>query len=397
MENDDIKENEINEEKKEEIKENKLNSNLEENKVLELINNYFNGPNKDENNNIQDISYTEWVEKNTNIKKLCESYEVEYSNEENTINTNTDNNIILPKKTHKPKNLFGVIENRDFACELKLLKWITEDEKHKNKFIKIDNKGQNLNRHSDILPYEYNIVPLNENNKDKKDINNYINASYISSPFDNKTKLFIATQTPLENTISSFWKMIYDHKIKLIIMLSNQEEETQGKYKIYWPNNKENILKINEGDFNLDIELIHKEEIAPQMVLLRKFKLNNEFEVKQIQVISWPEHGLPGEEYLVNMIIEKMIKHFEEQKKDNIPVVVHCCDGVGRTGTIIAIFLINMCLEELKKMKKEPIMCVFNVVRKLREQRYSFVTDIEQYKYIYDFALYWIKKNYPLD
>jgi DNA repair protein RecO (recombination protein O) len=63
----------------------------------------------------------------------------------------------------------------------------------------------------------------------------------------------------------------------------------------------------------------------------------------------------------------------------------------------LAIFLINMCLEELKKMKKEPIMCVFNVVRKLREQRYSFVTDIEQYKYIYDFALYWIKKNYPLD
>ena len=59
MENDDIKENEINnEEKKEEIKENKLNSNIEENKILELINNYFNGPNKDENNNIQDISYT---------------------------------------------------------------------------------------------------------------------------------------------------------------------------------------------------------------------------------------------------------------------------------------------------------------------------------------------------
>jgi protein tyrosine phosphatase len=48
-------------------------------------------------------------------------------------------------------------------------------------------------------------------------------------------------------------------------------------------------------------------------------------------------------------------------------------------------------------MKKEPIMFIFNVVRKLREQRYSFVTDIEKYKYIYDFALYWIKKNYPLD
>ena len=55
-----------------------------------------------------------------------------------------------------------------------------------------------------------------------------------------------------------------------------------------------------------------------------------------------------------------------------------------------------MCLEKLKSIKKEPMMCVFNIIRKLREQRYSLVTDIEQYKFIYDFSLYWIKNNYPL-
>ena len=395
MENNDIEREKNNEEQKKKIEDNKLNEDYSN--FLEMINNYFSGPNKDDNNQIQDISYTEWVEKNSNIKKLCETYEVEYSNEQNKININQSNNNTLSNNNYKSKNPFGTIENHDFACELKLLKWITEDEKHKNKFIKIDSKEKKLNRHNDILPYEYNIVPLDQNNSDKKDINNYINASYITSPFDNKSKLFIATQTPLENTISSFWKMIYNHKIKLIIMLSNIEEEKQEKYKIYWPNNKEEKLKINEGDFNIDIELIHKEEIAPQTVLLRKFKINNEFEIKQIQVISWPEHGLPGEEFLVNMIMEKMIKHFEEQRKDNVPVVVHCCDGVGRTGTLIAIFLIDMCLEQLKKFLKKPIMCVFNIIRKLREQRYSFVTDIEQYKYIYYFTLYWIKKNFSLE
>ena len=394
MENNIIEIEKNNEEQKEKIEDNKLNE--EDSNLLEMINNYFSGPNKDENNQIQDISYTEWVEKNINIKRLCEAYEIEYSNDQNKINTNQSNNT-LSDNNYKSKNPFGTIENHDFACELKLLKWITEDEKHKNKFIKIDSKEKKLNRHNDILPYEYNIVPIDPNNLDKKDINNYINASYITSPFDNKSKLFIATQTPLENTISSFWKMIYNHKIKLIIMLSNLEEEKQEKYKIYWPNSKEEKLKINEGDFNIDIELIHKEDIAPQTVLLRKFKINNEFEIKQIQVISWPEHGLPGEEFLVYMIMEKMIKDFEEQRKDNVPVVVHCCDGVGRTGTLIAIFLIDMCLELLKKLKKKPIMCVFNDIRKLREQRYSFVTDIEQYKYIYYFTLYWIKKNYPLE
>ena len=39
-------------------------------------------------------------------------------------------------------------------------------------------------------------------------------------------------------------------------------------------------------------------------------------------------------------------------------------------------------------------MNVFNVVRKLREQRYSLVTDTDQYQFIYDFSLDWIKKYY---
>ena len=44
-------------------------------------------------------------------------------------------------------------------------------------------------------------------------------------------------------------------------------------------------------------------------------------------------------------------------------------------------------------MKKEPILNVFNVVRKLREQRYSMVTDTIQYKSIYTLCINWIKEN----
>ena len=381
-------------ENKKEIKKHELTE--EEIKLFDKIKDYFSGPNKDEKNEIQDLSYSTWVEKNQNIKKLCEPYEVDYLSGKNSSDPNQTNSNVFPiKKTSK--NLYGVFENHDFSCELKLLKWITEDENHKNKFIKIDTEQKNLNCHNDILPYEYNIVPVDKNNSDKNNIRNYINASYITGPFDNQSKLFIATQTPSNDTIASFWKMVYTHKVKLIIMLSDTLEEKEEKYKIYWPNNKEEALKINEENINLSIELIHKEEVAPQIALLRKFKINNELEVKQIQVISWPEHGLPAEEFLVNMLIEKIIKHFQDQIKDNIPVVVHCLDGVGRTGTLISIFLINMCMEELKKMGKEPMTCIFNVIRKLREQRYSLVTDIEHYKYIYDFVLYWIKKNYPLE
>ena len=261
-----------------------------------------------------------------------------------------------------------------------------------------------MNQYNDILPYKYNIVNPDKNGKEEININNYINASFITNPLNNKQKIIIATQTPLKDTINSFWKMIYNYKIKLVIMLSDTKKEEENINDInninksYFPQEKGNIMNIDiSNDSKIKIELIHKEEIAPQIAFLKIFKINDEYELKHIQIISWGNKGLPGEIFITNMLIEKIYKNFDDQIKNNEQVVIHCYDGVGRTGTLISIFLIIMCLEQLKRIKKEPIMGVLNVVRKLREQRYSSVTDIEHYKFIYDFALYWIKKNYPLE
>ena len=372
-----------------------------QNELYEKIKSYFGGPNIAENGEIKDLSYSEWVEKNEAIKHLCEPYEVIYSTDDK--NKDELNNIILNnyKNNKDVKNLrnpFGIFDNHDFACELKLLKWITEDEKHKNNFVSFENskKEIKLNQYNDILPYKYNNVPLEKSNKEIN-INNYINASFITNPLNNNQNIIIATQTPMKDTMNSFWKMVYNYKMQLIIMLSDISKKEENIPSQYFPQEKGNIVNIKVSEnFNLKIELIHKENIAPQIAILKKFKINEEFELKYIQILSWPNKGLPGEIFMVNMLMEKLFKYFEEQVKNETPVIVHCYDGVGRTGTLISIFLIMLCLEELKKMKKEPILGIFNTVRKLREQRYSSVTDITQYKFIYDFALYWIKNNYPI-
>ena len=372
-----------------------------QNELYEKIKSYFGGPNIAENGEIKDLSYSEWVEKNEAIKHLCEPYEVIYSTDDK--NKDELNNIILNnyKNNKDVKNLrnpFGIFDNHDFACELKLLKWITEDEKHKNNFVSFENskKEIKLNQYNDILPYKYNNVPLEKNNKEIN-INNYINASFITNPLNNNQNIIIATQTPMKDTMNSFWKMVYNYKIQLIIMLSDISKKEENIPSQYFPQEKGNIVNIKVSEnFNLKIELIHKEDIAPQIAILKIFKINEEFELKYIQILSWPNKGLPGEIFMVNMLMEKLFKYFEEQVKNETPVIVHCYDGVGRTGTLISIFLIMLCLEELKKMKKEPILGIFNTVRKLREQRYSSVTNITQYKFIYDFALYWIKNNYPI-
>jgi protein tyrosine phosphatase len=65
--------------------------------------------------------------------------------------------------------------------------------------------------------------------------------------------------------------------------------------------------------------------------------------------------------------------------------------GIGRSGTFIAIYIIISYLEKIN----DGILFfnVFNVVRKLREQRYKMVTTVEQYKYIYEIIFIWIERE----
>ena len=354
--------------------------NENDSQLFETIKNFFGGPYTDSNNIMHDISYTTWVETDENIKKLCKPFEVVLPTE-NTKDDKDNNN-----------NPLGVLTRHDYGCELKLIKWITEDETHKKIFIKIGNKGAKINRHNDILPYIYNAVPL-DLNISEKNLDNYINASYIDDPIIKESKLFIATQGPLKETIPSFWKMIYNHKTKLVIMLSSNLEEMDGRSAIYWPKNKE-VLNFQEN--NLTVEFISQDEIIEDSLLIKKFKVNNDLEVKQIHIICWPDHGMPKNQNLTIEIVDTMINYIkiERGSEDKAPIVVHCSAGVGRTGTVIATYVIILCLEYLNKIKKPLIMNVFNVVRKLREQRYSLVTDTDQYKFIYDYCLHWIKNNY---
>ena len=362
------------------------NNNTEEEDLFDEIKKFFGGPYLDQNGTMHDISYTKWVENEENIKKLCTPFEVVLPPEYNNQTEKKGNN-----------NPFGVLTKHDYQCELKLIKWITDDDDHKDNFMKVGNKGTKINRHNDILPYSFNAVPLNPNVKEKN-LENYINASYIDGPIKKEEKLFIATQGPLKETIPSFWKMIYNHKISLVIMLSSKLEEAEGRNAIYWPKEVDKPMEFEEknNENKIKIEFVEKEELIPDSMVLKRFKVNNDLEVKQIHILCWQDHGMPNDPNLTNDIFYHMINYIKKEREENkkAPIVIHCSAGVGRTGTVIAIYIILFCLEHLKKLGKPLIMNVFNVVRKLREQRYSLVTDTDQYQFIYDFSLDWIKKNY---
>ena len=349
--------------------------NEEENDFYEEIINFFNNPFKNYLNEDHDISYNKWINKDNNLQFLCSYFKIPKSEEE----------------------IKKIIKRRDYSCELKLLKWITEDIEHKQTCIKISNSKTKLNRHNDILPYKYNCVTTNNEIPNE---NNYVNASLIEGPFKEDKNLFIATQGPLSGTLFSFWSMIIFHKINLIIMLSNIIEEGREKSECYWPIDKEKDLILqNENNEKISISLINEKIEIQDSLLIRTLKINEEKEITQIHILCWNDHDIIKDELLFKKILNFLINNINDNRINfpDIPILIHCSAGVGRTGTFIAIYQIIKCLEKIKLLKKEPILNVFNVVRKLREQRYSMVTDVIQYQLIYTFCINWVKDNIFVD
>lgn len=223
--------------------------------------------------------------------------------------------------------------------------------------------------------------------------------------------MFIATQGPLSNTIPSFWKLCAIKEIPLIIMLCNIKEDSRIKCEQYWPSKVNEITSFGEGEVEI---LLVKESILLDNGIIRrdiniKTKKDDQFishDVVHLQVVCWPDHSVPDKD-LGFKAIEMLCSAVDSIKdaKNFTHVLTHCSAGIGRTGSFLALYntlhgLKIQCESNRANSSKEVYSMtsihfnVFNTVRKLREQRFSLVTDLCQYKFIYEFALDWIDRNF---
>ncbi|XP_021532839.2 receptor-type tyrosine-protein phosphatase C isoform X3 [Aotus nancymaae] len=226
--------------------------------------------------------------------------------------------------------------------------------------------NQNKNRYVDILPYDYNRVELSEINGDAG--SNYINASYIDG-FKEPRK-YIAAQGPRDETVDDFWRMIWEQKATVIVMVTRCEEGNRNKCAEYWPSVEEGTRAFGDVVVKINQHKRCPDYIIQKLNIINKKEKTAGREVTHIQFTSWPDHGVPEDPHLL-LKLRRRVNAFSNFFSG--PIVVHCSAGVGRTGTYIGI---DAMLEGLEAENKVD---VYGYVVKLRRQRCLMVQVEAQY------------------
>jgi len=211
----------------------------------------------------------------------------------------------------------------------------------------------------------------------------YIHGNYISSPL--RDKHFIACQAPLAQTALSFWRMIWQHHVGLVVMLTLIEEDGCSKCHSYFPDCFNNVM--NFGDYL--VLLSSKTSLESGSIIIRELSLKNlrypdeEKRIYHAQYCNWPDQSVPESIDEIFSLIHMMNN---VNNVNHSPIVVHCSAGIGRTGTIIGI------MNCIISIRLHGNCDVAQTILKLREERYGSVTAISQYKFIYKVILAYISK-----
>lgn len=241
-------------------------------------------------------------------------------------------------------------------------------------------KWDERNRYKDVGCWDESRVVLKEAvvTEDGEDCD-YVHASWVEGPHGPRE--FICTQGPLDNTVEEFWHMIWEQRVATIVMLCLCQETGKEKCCLYWPIGAEE----KRMDLGYRIRLIARQTIhlGDYQLIKSQLELVKPGETPRglyhVVQVNWPDRGLPPSPLpmasfvsLVQALHETMA-NLNGHKPTEVPKLIHCSAGVGRTGTYV---LVDIALND------SAHSLPFHLTR-LRRQRRHAVQTIHQYIFVY--------------
>ncbi|CAD6191999.1 unnamed protein product [Caenorhabditis auriculariae] len=243
--------------------------------------------------------------------------------------------------------------------------------------------NRSKNRFTNILPYDHSRVRLS--NPREIEAADYINANFI--PGFSSRHEFIAAQGPLPTTRDAFWQMTWEQQCPAIIALTKCVEKGRDKCHQYWPDAENTTVGYGEIEVTMISEKHYDEFVVRELRLLKR--VGGEVKsrvVRHWHYMAWPDFGVPQHPEGI-ILFAQLFRQSLPHSAHNMPTIVHCSAGVGRSGTFMAIDRL------LHSIELDRPIDVFGIVYEMRQERCQMVQNEQQYVFIHSCVLHYLQSS----
>ncbi|KAM4795542.1 receptor-type tyrosine-protein phosphatase U isoform 6-T6 [Rhinophrynus dorsalis] len=234
--------------------------------------------------------------------------------------------------------------------------------------------NRDKNRSMDVLPPDRALPLLLSAHGE--DTSNYINAALTDSY--TRSSHVIVTVHPLQNTITDFWRLVYDYGCSSIVML-NQLNQSNSAWPClqYWPDSGISRYGPMEVQF---VSGSVEEDVVTRLFRVQNITRDEQLLVKHFQYLRWSPYRETPDTKRSFLQLLSLVEQWQEQNRDH-RALIHCLNGGGRSGT----FCTCAILQEMIRCHR--VVDVFYAVKSLRNVKPNMVETLDQYRFCYEIAL----------
>ncbi|CAD5212183.1 unnamed protein product [Bursaphelenchus okinawaensis] len=200
----------------------------------------------------------------------------------------------------------------------------------------------------------------------------YYHANYVATA--QSSTRFICAQSPKENTAETFWSMIINEKVEAIIMMSKFSEKNQTCFPYFSQEAGAAVICGNWKVFTHEKTNMKEFEAIYRFTVSIKNQKNPKAPRPRViihQWTDWPAYGMPEASLSLMNILQSV-------RGSKNPIVVHCDDGVGRSGVFV---MVEQFYELL--MAGHNASDTLQMLKELRAQRWGCIVHEIQYLYVF--------------